>query len=132
MGLYSNDMPEPGTDGFTFKIRQKLKQAIVSDININNPKKVQICKSIPIDDEKIQKIIDSGTYRDITKPTEIGGDADFDESVSNIEPTSSTKNLNNPDTNSDLPIKTSEQGTQSGGKKNTYLKRNKKYNIKWV
>jgi hypothetical protein len=132
IGLYINEMPEPGTDGFTVKIRQNLKQAIVSDININNPKKVQICQSIPIDDEKIQKIIDSGTYRDITKPTEIGGDPDFDESVSNIEPTSLTKNLNNPDTNSDLPIKTSEQGTQSGGKKNTYLKRNKKYNIKWA
>jgi hypothetical protein len=131
MGLYSNEMPEPGTNGFTVKIRQKLKQSIVSDININNPKKVQICKSIPIDDEKIQKIIDSGTYRDITKPTEIGDDADYGEDDSNVELTSSTKNLNNPDTNSDLPIKTSEQG-QSGGKKNTYLKRNKKYNIKWV
>jgi hypothetical protein len=77
IGLYNNEMPESGTDGFTLKIRPKIKQAIVSDIDINNPKKVQICQSIPIDDTKIQKINDSGTYREVTKPKEVGGDSEF-------------------------------------------------------
>jgi hypothetical protein len=79
-------MPESGTDGFTLKIRPKIKQAIVSDIDINNPKKVQICQSIPIDDEKIQKIINSGTYREVTKSKEVGGTSDYYDDVDSIEP----------------------------------------------
>jgi hypothetical protein len=70
MGLYINEMPEPETNGFTVKIRQKLKQSVVSDIDINNLKKVEICQSIQVDDEKIKELMSTGTYREITKPEE--------------------------------------------------------------
>jgi hypothetical protein len=191
IGLYNNEMPESGTDGFTLKIRPKIKQAIVSDIDINNPKKVQICQSIPIDDEKIQKIINSGTYREVTKPKEVGGTSDYYDDVDSvepnvelekpIEPSSSTVNtfksvdskldtLQNELSNlekqlqetrdnvghqieysqylalekrlkpqieeltkniQELESKKVIQQPQLGGK-NTYVKHNKKYNIKWT
>ena len=76
MGLYSNEIPEPNTDGFTLKIRQNIKHATVAPIDLNNPKKVQICQNIPIDDIKIQKIIDSGSYRSLTKPKELEGEGE--------------------------------------------------------
>lgn len=204
VGLYNNEMPEPGTDGFTLKIRPKIKQASINDIDINNPKKVQICQSIPIDDEKIQKIINSGTYREVTKPEKVGGNNDYDDGDidnvdnnvvnnnvdnnvdNNVEPKTSSVDTSSIDTSSidsqintlqnelgdlekqlqdtrdnvghqieysqyvalekmlkpqieeltkniqELESKKVIQLPQSGGKKNTYLKHNKKYNIRWT
>jgi len=117
MGLYTNEMPVLGEDNFTFKIRQKIKQAIVSDIDINYPKKVEICQPIPIDDEKIQKIIDSGIYREVTKPKEVGGDIDIDNDISN------DNNDIKPNTPTITPL---TPAIQKGGKKRT------KYNIRWA
>jgi hypothetical protein len=74
MGLYTNEMPNPGTDGFSLKIRQTMKQASVADLT--NTKLVQICESIPIEDKKIDKILQNGQFRNLTKPTEVGGDID--------------------------------------------------------
>ena len=76
MGLYTNEMPNPGTDGFSLKIRQTMKQASVADINLNSPNLVQICESIPIQDKKLDKILQNGQFRNLTKPTEVGGDID--------------------------------------------------------
>ena len=55
MGLYSGDMPM-AEEGFTRKIRDKIVQASVEEINMSNPKIVQVCKSIPMD-ETIEKIL---------------------------------------------------------------------------
>ena len=78
MGLYTNEMPQPNTDGFTAKIRQNMKQSKVID---NKTSLVEICKQIPADNEKIEKIIkDNPTrFRKLTKPKSVGGDADNDE-----------------------------------------------------
>ena len=77
IGLFYNEMPKPNTDGFTLKIRQNIKQATVAAVDLNKPLKVQICPTIPIDDIKIQKILDSGTYRSLTKPKEVEGDIEL-------------------------------------------------------
>jgi hypothetical protein len=78
MGLYTNEMPEPGTDGFSFKIRQHMKQCKVFDRDNNEPKLVEICERIPIDDEKMEELISRGLRRGLTKPKEVGGDGDYD------------------------------------------------------
>lgn len=78
MGLYTNEMPESGTDGFSFKIKQNMKQASVNEINLKDPKLVEICQRIPIDDEKLENIIRNIRPRELTKPIEVGGDIDDD------------------------------------------------------
>ncbi len=78
MGLYTNEMPEPGTDGFTSKIRQHMRQCKVFDRDNDNPKLVEICEHIPIDDEKIENIIAKGRMRGLQKPTKVGGDYEDD------------------------------------------------------
>jgi hypothetical protein len=78
MGLYTNEMPEPGTDGFSFKIRQHMKQCKVFDRDNNEPKLVEICERIPINDEKMEELISRGLRRELTKPKEVGGDGDYD------------------------------------------------------
>ena len=86
MGLYTNEMPEYGTDGFSFKIKQNMKQAPVDEINLKDPKLVEICQRIPIDDEKLENIIRNIRPRDLTKPIEVGGDGDIDEEIPNAVP----------------------------------------------
>jgi len=78
MGLYTNEMPEPGTDGFTSKIRQHMRQCKVFERNDNDPLLVQICERIPINDEKIENIIGKGRMRELKKPTKVGGDYEDD------------------------------------------------------
>jgi len=66
MGLYANDIPEPGTDGFSLKIRQHMKQCKVFDKN--SSKLVEVCqKNIPIDDKTYEKLMSSGNIRSLTK-----------------------------------------------------------------
>jgi hypothetical protein len=74
MGLYTNEMPDVGSDGFTSKIRENLKQAKI--VPIDDTKLVEICPQIVIDDDKLKKIIKTGTFRKVTKPKETGGDID--------------------------------------------------------
>ena len=72
MGLYSNEMPENGVNGFTSKITLTAKQALLSPLD--NTKLVEICKHIAIDDATMDKIINEnkGTFRKII-PKETGG-----------------------------------------------------------
>ena len=44
MGLYNNEIPEAGNNGFTPKIRQNMKQSNVEVVNLSNPKLVEIKK----------------------------------------------------------------------------------------
>lgn len=75
MGLYTNEMQESGTEGFTFKIKQNITQAKVADPNSDDL--VKICQQIPIDDKKLESKISGKTPRNLTKPNEVGGAADY-------------------------------------------------------
>ena len=100
IGLFYNEMPKPNTDGFTLKIRQNIKQATVAAVDLNKPLKVKICPTIPIDDIKIQKILDSGTYRSLTKPKEVEGDIELIPSVNDeplVKPGSQSIDISNAD-----------------------------------
>jgi len=114
IGLYTNEMPQPGTDGFSFKIRQNIKQPAVAEINLSNPELVQICQSIPVDDAKLDKIIQNGKFRAVTKPKDVGGDINND-----ITPNPVTEPIS--DNLSPVP-----PINQLGGKKR------KNYNIRWT
>ena len=82
MGLYNNDMPNIGINGFTPKIRETAKQATVKNIKTNL---VKVCSKIPVEIEDVSKII-TGTFRDLTKPKTYGGD--------NVEAGNLANNLN--------------------------------------
>jgi hypothetical protein len=66
MGFYSNDIGNE-TDGFSIKIRENIKQANVEDINMSNPKLVQICKTIPVDEEVAELLEGNGIKRNIIR-----------------------------------------------------------------
>ena len=102
MGLYSNEMPIPNNNGFSLTIQQNIKQASVAEITRTNPKLVKICSQIPIDDEKMKNIINNNP-RELTKPTNIGGDGEVNVPIS--EP------IKTPDPNSE-PIKTPEPNSE--------------------
>jgi hypothetical protein len=61
IGLYTNSIPN--NEGFTLGIN-KITQAIISS---SDKKLVQICKNIPINDIKMDKIKQEGTFRELTK-----------------------------------------------------------------
>ena len=150
IGLYSNDMPEAGKDGFSFKIRSPIKQAHVLDTNFQNAKLVEICNQIPIEDERLEKIIQNGNFRPIITSKAEGGDVDndFDSEPPVIinspkppnfieEPSApplqdelknefSNQNLNQPPSAPPLP----PNEKMVGGKK--IKSSNKKYNIRWT
>ncbi len=116
MGLYSNEIPEPGVNGFSFKIRQNMKQAAIM-VNNDNPQLVKVCKPIPINDEKVRELESKGAFRPLSKPKNVGGDGDGDGD-------------NNEMTEQETPI---EMGPFNetifvGGRKRP----NKKYNIRLV
>lgn len=99
MGLYTNEMPEPGVSGFTQKIKQDIIQSSVSEINFKNPKLVEVCQQIPIDDVKTEEIIKGIEPRELTKPIYVGGidDMDFadDTLIKSNEPMSEKIETNN-------------------------------------
>ena len=76
MGLYNNEIPEAGNNGFTPKIRQNMKQSNVEAVNLSNPKLVEICKPIPVINAELDKKIKAGTTRQTTKSKNKGGMAD--------------------------------------------------------
>jgi hypothetical protein len=140
MGLYSNEMPENGVNGFTEKIRQNLKQAPVEPINMNSPKLVNICQQIPAIDE----IIQGGTYRESSLMN--NDNNDFDDEIDapevtipNDMPTETTP-VEPTTTNEPTPVETTttnestpvEPTPQQGGKKRFSGKSTstKKYNIR--
>lgn len=155
MGLYTNEMPEPGIDGFTFKIKQNMKQAPVSEINLQNPKLVEVCQSIPINDKKLEDIIENIKPRELTKSNNVGGSGedDYNDSEdlsevplipqSQIDKTDNQVQFNTPTytptitqpldidpTSPSINLSDSQQ-LQTGGKKK-YQKHNTKYNIRWT
>lgn len=73
IGLYTNEMPETGTDGFSFKIRKNMKQCEAFDKDNGEPKLVEICERIPINDKKLEQLISRGKKRGLTKPKDVGG-----------------------------------------------------------
>jgi hypothetical protein len=81
MGLYTNEMPEQGKDGFTFKIRQNMIPAKVSEINKENPLLVKVCEPILERNSKLDKRLAKGKYRQLTKSKNV--DADYDKSGGN-------------------------------------------------
>ena len=78
MGLYSNEMPESGTNGFSLKIRQNMKQAGIA-VNTANPQLVKVCQPIPINDQKLKELESKGAFRPLSKPKNVGGDGDINE-----------------------------------------------------
>jgi len=81
MGLYNNEMPESGVDGFSLKIKQSITQAKIKPDNLDEifsseqPKLVEICKPIPINDKKMEDVISRGKRRLLNKPKEVEVDA---------------------------------------------------------
>jgi hypothetical protein len=77
MGLYNNEMPESGVDGFSLKIKQSITQAKIKPDNLDEifsseqPKLVEICKPIPINDKKMEEVISRGKRRLLNKPKEV-------------------------------------------------------------
>jgi hypothetical protein len=114
MGLYSNEIPESGVNGFTFKIRQNMKQS-ATIINNDNPQLVKVCKPIPINDQKVRELESKGAFRPLSKPKNVGGDGDIGDSET---------------TNLDTPVEMGpfDETIFVGGRKRP----NKKYNIRLV
>jgi hypothetical protein len=78
MGLYVNEMPEQGINGFTAGTH--LNQAEVKDIDLSNPKLVEICEQIPMIDQKLENAVKKGAYRKVLKTK--GGD----QGITNVMP----------------------------------------------
>lgn len=114
MGLYKNEMPEANMNGFIAKLKQKVKQALVVSVDPKTPQLVEICKRIPIDDPKMEEIIQNGSFRPLTKPKKNGGGEDGITEMSTISQQLQPQQL---------------QPQQMGGRKE---KHNKKYNIRWT
>ena len=134
MGLYTNEIPSVGDDGFTSKIRETLKRPI---IEIDKTKLVKICQPIPINKEKINNIIintlDKSNFRKVTKPKNIGGSDDMPEdsdSTVAVEPGSVAVEPTTVEPTTVEPP--AVVGGQKGGKKKHSFKTTKKYNIRLV
>jgi hypothetical protein len=85
MGLYNNEMPETGSDGFTSKIRQNMKQAPVVPIDESNPKLVEICKPVPVIDEELDEKLSKGTIRQTTKEKNKGGMSELNDELNDYD-----------------------------------------------
>ena len=145
MGLYTNDIPDVGVDGFTSKIRENIKYAKVDPLSEKNI--VKICQSIPITNTKIKDIIKNNRFRPLTKPKNIGGSDDIleDSTVTPAVTPAVTPVVTPAVTPAVTPVVTpvvtpavtpvvtpAVTPAQTGGKKNNSLKPTKKYNIRLV
>lgn len=141
MGLYSNEMPEPGTDGFSLKIKQNIRQAPVEPISLKDPQLVEICPTIPVEDAKLEKIIQGAELRPLTKPIDVGGNAEINDGNLSED----INKLNNEEQNeidsdlislenqiNNLETQFKDNKSQSGGGIKKYSKSNKKFNIRWT
>lgn len=109
MGLYTNEIPDIGVNGFNVTNKHNITQSNVNPINYNDPMLVEICQQIPINDSKMDKITKGVKPRTLISPTEFGGDS-----------------INNTGTGP-------EKGQYYlGGKKQKHQTQYKKYNIKWA
>jgi len=140
MGLYTNTMPEVGTDGFTSGIKENINQSIVK---ANKKILVEICTRIPIDDEKMDKIIKNSTeFRPLTKQKKSGGEGKREKNFDMTQIKDEAKQIETEFRRLPEDIQTSEEGEKieerlkkigemKGGKKHS-VKPNKKYNIRWT
>lgn len=141
MGLYKNEMPEPGTDGFSFGIKQNMKQASLAKFDKNKPDIVMGC-TINVDDKEMNRIIENPkrNIRMLTKQTETGSEVEGDHSIpfGNVEQYEQPI-IQGDDVQSAIPFEQGYDVTPSapplnkiGGRKQKSLKSNKKYNIRWT
>lgn len=63
MGLYSNPVIEQGQDNFTLRVSKIVKQASIQEVSKSNPKLVEVCNRIPVVNDKMDKIIKNGMFR---------------------------------------------------------------------
>jgi len=83
MGLYKNEMPESGIDGFTNKIKETITKCSVNPVDLESPKLVEVCQRIPVDDEKMENLIQKGKFRKLTKSQISGGQGNANEGFQN-------------------------------------------------
>jgi hypothetical protein len=135
MGLYTNEIPQPGYDEFTEKIRQIMKQA---SIDVSNTNLVEICKPISVVDNKLDSKTSGKQYRTVTKPKNVGGDID---DVYDVSPLLPSAPLPSAPLKQDVYTSTNESQyipsktqMQLGGKnlKKKTMHNTKKYNIRLV
>ena len=89
MKLYSN--PQPEDNGFV--IVKTLNEIIQANVSSSNKNLVEICKSIPMNDTKIDKIRNEGTFRipktgkteDIEPPSLKGGNKVFKKDIKHVK-----------------------------------------------
>jgi len=123
MGLYSNDMPDVGVDGFTSKIRENITQAKVAALNDN--KLVEICQQIPIYNDKANNDLKGAkknkSLRELVKPKTVGGqDSSLEQS-----------DMNTPSSQQNNNGSSEAVDSQSGGRRKLF-KPSKKYNFRLV
>ena len=134
MGLYVNEIPEPGINNFTSKIRQNMKQA---SVEFSSQNLVEIYKPIPIIGDEIDN---EKQYRKLTKPKSVGGDTDETPTIPVTVETNDTLLNETPINENTANENTTNENTnnaattmQTGGKKLKYKSTNKqKYNIRLV
>ena len=148
MGLYTNEMPQNGVDGFTAKISTIVKQAFIVSINVDNL--VNICPTIDIEDNnKINNLISTGNFRKLTSKETGGSSITRSIPVTITEPTITEPTITEPTITEPININTTpininttpininttpinttiKYPEQNGGKKMT---KTKKYNIRLV
>ena len=134
MGLYSNEMPENGVNGFTSKITLTAKQALLIPLDKTKLELVEICKHIAIDGTEMDKIINEnkGTFRKIISKETGGSITNNDIIVPTVTEPIKNNNILVPTVTEPINpyIKYPEQ-EQSGGKLRKPVK-TKKYNFRLV
>jgi hypothetical protein len=94
MGLYTN--PEPHGNGFISV--KNINEIIQASVSSSNKKLVEICKSIPMNDNKLDKIRSEGTFRipKTGKPeAEVGKPEAGAEEIPSLKGGKNVKNIKN-------------------------------------
>jgi hypothetical protein len=94
MGLYKNEMPESGIDGFTNKIKETITRCSVNPVDLESPKLVEVCQRIPVDDEKMENLLQKGKFRKLTKSEISGGNNDNNNNNNNDNDNNNNDNVN--------------------------------------
>jgi len=124
MGLYSNEMPINGNDGFTDKIRQNIKHATIIDnsAKMEKPKLVEVCNPIRSKNDKIDELKSKGEMRQLTKPINKEVEVGVEMPEVNINQQGGSNYFDVPEY---VVSNNSQQQVQSGG-------RRKRYNIRLI
>lgn len=132
MGLYNNEMPENGVDGFTAGIKENIKQAT---INVEKSRIIRkkICKQVPVNEEIYGGDIELSTMnsQEQEQPTQEQQPVQSRTNENNIKPFQFSKYYSSqPRTNGNnvKPPPVYEPYEQLGGK----TKKPKNYNIRLV